>query len=108
MIVLKSPSCLRKTDVVLVNPASRKIGNLSAIEPPIWAGLMADVYQERGLKVVIIDADAQQLTPPEIIGQISRLAPDEIVIVVMGINPSASSTPKMPLKFSVWEAFLKA
>ena len=92
---MKSPSCLKHTDVVLVNPPSRKIGNLSAIEPPIWAGLMADVYQERGLKVAIIDADAERLNHPQIVERITKLRPSEIVIVVMGINPSASSTPKM-------------
>ena len=95
MIALKSPSCLKHTDVVLVNPLSRKIGNLSAIEPPIWAGLMADNYQQRGLSVAIIDADVERLTHPQIVERITKLRPSEIVIVVMGINPSASSTPKM-------------
>src|SRR3990167_5168583 len=95
MTALKSPSHLSQMDAVLVNPQSRKIGNLSAIEPPIWAGMMADNYLQQGLKVAIIDADAEKLTHNQIAERISKLKPSEIVIVVMGINPSASSTPKM-------------
>ena len=56
---------------------------------------MADNYLQQGLKVAIIDADAEKLTHNQIAERISKLKPSEIVIVVMGINPSASSTPKM-------------
>src|SRR5207245_1695351 len=55
-------------DLLLVNPGSRTqvyqalANTLAAIEPPVWAGLMAAFARNRGLSVAILDAEAEGLT----------------------------------------------
>lgn len=53
-------------DVLLVNAPSRLdvYGTLSqraAVEPPVWAGLLARYLRDRGWKVDILDAEAEGL-----------------------------------------------
>ena len=54
-------------DLVLINPASRpqvyqSLGaKLTAVENPVWAGLMATFCRLKGLSVEIIDAEAEEL-----------------------------------------------
>jgi anaerobic magnesium-protoporphyrin IX monomethyl ester cyclase len=58
-------------DLVLVNPGGRAriyqslATELTAIEPPVWAGLMASFVRQRGHSVAIIDANAEGLGPEE-------------------------------------------
>ncbi len=84
------------TDLVLVNPNNRVPSPYAAIEPPLWLGLIAGdrLYTS---KVAIVDAEAEGLTIEETVTRVKELNPKEILIVVMGNNPSVSSTPKMPL-----------
>ena len=57
-----------RPDLVLVNPASRPqvyqslAETLSAVEPPVWAGLMATYVRNQGFGVEIIDAEAEWLS----------------------------------------------
>ena len=68
---------------ILINPkSSNPFNEFKAIEPPIWCAMLA---QEGD---TIID---NEVSP---IGEIADN--DETLIVVMGNNPSVSSTPKMP------------
>ncbi len=86
-----------KLDVVLVNPGSRRevyqdLGvELTAIEPPTWAGMLATFCRNRGFSVDIIDAEALNLSPESVAQEVgdrdSRLA----VVVVYGHQPSAST-----------------
>jgi len=88
-------------DLVLVNPGSRteiyqKLGaTLSAIEPPIWAGLMATFVRLKGYEVRIVDANAENLGPQAAAERVLDLHPRLVGIVVYGHNPSAS-TQVMP------------
>ena len=90
-----------KTDLVLVNPGARsgtygKLGpSLAGVEPPLWCGLLASFVRQKGYTVKIIDADAENLSPDETAGRVFEENPLLVNIVVMGTNPSASSTPKM-------------
>ena len=58
-----------KTDLLIVNPGNaskiyQSLGeSLSAIEPPIWAGLIATFVRSRGFSVEIVDANATGLGP---------------------------------------------
>ena len=79
--------------VLIVNPNNRLRTPLAAIEPPIWAGLISNYYLGSG----ILDAEAHDFTLEDTINGINALKPDEVIIVVMGNNPSVSSTPKMPI-----------
>jgi len=66
--------------MILVNPKSPNPHKFKALEPPIWCGLLASDRDE------IVDYE---------IGQSANVNGKNIVIVVMGSNPSVSSTPKM-------------
>jgi radical SAM superfamily enzyme YgiQ (UPF0313 family) len=92
---------MKKVDLLLINPSNRKqtYGELndiiSGIEPPFWCGLLAAFIRKYGYNVMIIDADAEGWTPGYTAERIIELNPLLTNIVVLGTNPSASSTPKM-------------
>ncbi|HJX13203.1 MAG TPA: radical SAM protein [Dehalococcoidales bacterium] len=88
-------------DLLLINPGARaqmygKLGtSLAGIEPPLWCALLAAFIRERGYSVKILDSDADNLTPEQTAAKISEINPLLAGIIVLGVNPSASSTPKM-------------
>jgi anaerobic magnesium-protoporphyrin IX monomethyl ester cyclase len=88
-------------DLLLVNPGSRLqiyqgLGSsLAAIEPPVWAGLMASYVRGRGYSVEILDANAEDLAAAETAERVETLNPRLTAIVVYGQQPSAS-TQLMP------------
>ncbi|MBS0168855.1 MAG: cobalamin-dependent protein [Nitrospira sp.] len=90
-----------RLDVLLVNPGSRTqiyqaLGStLSAIEPPVWGGLIATFLRRRGISVDILDANAEDLLPEEVAARVKEQAPRLVVVLVYGHNPSAS-TQVMP------------
>jgi radical SAM superfamily enzyme YgiQ (UPF0313 family) len=92
----------KKLDLLLVNPSNRKqcyqdlSVSLQGIEPPIWCALTAGFIRDKGFSVEIIDADAENLDPISTSKKIIEYNPILTNIVVLGTNPSASSTPKMP------------
>src|SRR5438067_8016754 len=87
----------KKLDLVLINPGSRtqvyqSLGTrLTAVENPVWAGLMATFCRKKGLSVVILDAEAEQLVPAEVSERVDDLDPVLAVVVVYGHQPSAST-----------------
>jgi anaerobic magnesium-protoporphyrin IX monomethyl ester cyclase len=87
----------RKLDLVLINPSSRNhvyqsLGNtLSAVENPVWAGLMATFCRNHGLSVELIDAEAEELTAEQTAERVAYLKPMLAVVVVYGHQPSAST-----------------
>src|ERR1700751_191436 len=87
----------KQLDVVLINPGSRtqvyqSLGReLTAIENPVWAGLMATFCRTRGLAVEIIDAEADELTPDQVAERVRYLKPVLAAVVVYGHQPSAST-----------------
>ena len=78
--------------MLIVNPNHRLQTELSAIEPPLWAGLIASRK-----RADILDAEAFNLSLDDTEFVIRRRKHKNIMIVVMGNNPSVSSTPKMPV-----------
>jgi anaerobic magnesium-protoporphyrin IX monomethyl ester cyclase len=91
----------KRLDLLLVNPGGRTqvyqslASELAAVEPPIWAGLMATFIRKRGFSVRILDTDAESLTPEEAVDRIAEMTPILAAVVVFGHNPSAS-TQVMP------------
>ena len=91
----------RALDLLLINPGSRlqvyqSLGNeLAAIEPPVWAGMMASFIRRRGYSVAIVDAEAEHLSPPQVADRVEDLEPRLTAVVVYGHQPSAS-TQNMP------------
>lgn len=96
-----TPLMIRRLDLLLINPGSRmqvyqSLGNeLAAVEPPVWAGMMASFVRGRGQSVAILDAEAERLTPAEVAERVEAAAPRLAAIVVYGHQPSAS-TQNMP------------
>ena len=88
---------MTQLDLVLVNPGSRMrlyqaLGKkLTAVENPVWAGLIATFVRAKGFSVEIIDAEADDLTPEEIAARVKSLSPILAAIVVYGHQPSAST-----------------
>jgi radical SAM superfamily enzyme YgiQ (UPF0313 family) len=84
-------------DLVLVNPGSRariyqSLGKrLTAVENPVWAGLIATFARAKGFSVEIVDAEADQLTPVQTAERVKELSPALVAIVVYGHQPSAST-----------------
>jgi len=87
----------KRLDAVLINPGSRMLvyqglgSTLTAIEPPVWAGLMATFLRRRGHQVSIIDAEAEELTPEQTAERVAALDPLLTAVVVYGHQPSAST-----------------
>jgi radical SAM superfamily enzyme YgiQ (UPF0313 family) len=88
-------------DLLLVNPGARaqvygKLGSsLSGIEPPLWCALLAAFVREHGYSVKIIDAEVENWSPEQTAEKIAEYNPALTAVIVLGSNPSASSTPKM-------------
>tara|TARA_Y100000310_G_scaffold79271_2_gene75952 strand:+ start:2876 stop:4129 length:1254 start_codon:yes stop_codon:yes gene_type:complete len=88
-------------DLLIVNPNNRIVSPFAGIEPPLWAGLIASHYKQQGLEVAILDAEALDYPANRTAREVRNLDPKKIIIVVMGNNPSASSTPKMKVAKSL-------
>jgi radical SAM superfamily enzyme YgiQ (UPF0313 family) len=88
-------------DLVLINPSSSKrvyqslASELAAIEPPVWAGLMASYVRGKGLSVEIIDAQAENLSADETAQMAVDFGAPLVAVVAYGQQPSAS-TQVMP------------
>jgi radical SAM superfamily enzyme YgiQ (UPF0313 family) len=86
-----------QVDLVLVNPGDRRqiyqaLGeNLSAVEPPVWVGLMATFARRRGFSVEVIDSHAEELGAEATAQRVAEMAPRLVAVVVYGHQPSAST-----------------
>jgi anaerobic magnesium-protoporphyrin IX monomethyl ester cyclase len=84
-------------DILFVHPnASKKIyqelaENHSAIEPPIWAGMLANSVRSAGFSVAILDAEAERLDYESAAIRVTEYKSRIVCLVVYGQQPSASS-----------------
>jgi anaerobic magnesium-protoporphyrin IX monomethyl ester cyclase len=84
-------------DLVLVNPGSRAriyqgLGtSLTAVENPVWAGLIATYVRRQGFSVAIVDAEADELSPEQAAARAIEQNPHLVAVVVYGHQPSAST-----------------
>ena len=96
-------------DLLLVNPGThwgiyQSLGPvLTAVEPPVWVGLMAAFVRNKGFSVAVLDANAEGLTPEETGARVTSMNPRLTAVVVYGHNPSAS-TQVMPSAGAVCRA----
>jgi len=88
---------MKKLDVLFVHAnASQKIyqdlaKDFSAIEPPIWAGMLASHCRLKGFSVDILDCEALHLNEEESAQKIAGAPARRVCFVVYGQQPSASS-----------------
>ena len=88
---------MSQLDILFINTtASRKnyqdlSKDFSAIEPPIWAGMLASHCLKKGFSAEILDCEALCLDDPQAAGQVKEMDPRVACFVVYGQQPSASS-----------------
>lgn len=88
---------MKQLDALFIHPnAAKKIyqdlaKDFSAIEPPIWAGMLAGHCLKKGFSAEILDCEALGLTDEEAAEKIKKANPRLAVVVVYGQQPSASS-----------------
>jgi radical SAM superfamily enzyme YgiQ (UPF0313 family) len=85
-------------DIVIVKPGSQKqlYGELSAfdltaIEPPLWAAVLAASMRDLGYSVALYDAEAENWNHEETAQRIQEIDPILAAVFVSGTNPSAST-----------------
>lgn len=84
-------------DLLIIHPGAAHgiygaLGDdLVAVEPPLWARLIAGYVKDRGHSVKIIDAEAERLTPQQMVYAVSGLFPRLVCLAVYGHQPSAST-----------------
>ena len=83
-------------DLLLVNVPSRQrvyglLTEFAAIEPPVWAGLIAGAARRAGFSVAILDAEAEKLTVAQTALRIFELQPRLAAFSIYGQQPSAST-----------------
>jgi anaerobic magnesium-protoporphyrin IX monomethyl ester cyclase len=99
----------RRLDALLINPGGRtqiyqSLGpKLTAVESPIWTGLLATFLRRRGLAIDVLDANAEELTPEQTAQRIVDANPLLAVVVAYGHNPSAT-TQIMPFAGAVCQS----
>ena len=87
----------KKLDALFIHPnASKKIyqdlsKDFSAIEPPIWAALLANHVRQAGYEVKILDCEAERLSAGESADMVNNFEARLNVVVVYGQQPSAST-----------------
>ena len=87
----------RKLDILFVHTNSSKkvyqdlAKSHSAIEPPIWAAMLAKHCQIKGFGVQILDCEAERLSADESAKAINNIDANVVCFVVYGQQPSASS-----------------
>lgn len=69
----------------------QNLSEFAAIEPPIWAGMLAKALQANGQSVYLLDQQAMSVTDKQVVEMANTLQPQLIVIVVYGHQPSAST-----------------
>jgi len=89
---------MNNVDIVLIKPGSQKqlYGdlsefNLTAIEPPLWAALLAAYLREKGYSVVLYDAEVENWSYEEIAQKTIDADPILAAVIASGTNPSAST-----------------
>jgi len=89
---------MAEVDILIVKPGSQQqiYGELSsfdltAIEPPLWAALLAAYLRNLGYSVELFDAEVEQMSHEKTAERIKEIAPVLAVISVSGSNPSAST-----------------
>jgi radical SAM superfamily enzyme YgiQ (UPF0313 family) len=88
---------MKQLDILFVHAgASKKIyqdlsKDFSAIEPPIWAGMLASHCLKRGFGAEVLDCEALGLDDAQAARKVTEFNPRAACFVVYGQQPSASS-----------------
>jgi anaerobic magnesium-protoporphyrin IX monomethyl ester cyclase len=95
--LLKRKKQMSNLDILFVHSnASKEIyqdlsKDHSAIEPPIWAAMLANHCRTKNLSTAILDAEAEKFNIQQAVNEIINIKPKIACFVVYGQQPSASS-----------------
>jgi radical SAM superfamily enzyme YgiQ (UPF0313 family) len=84
-------------DLVLINPGTGSLtyqdlaNDLTAIEPPLWTGIIATYARNHGFSVKIIDAEAEHFDAKTVAERVAAYKPRLVGMIVFGHQPSAST-----------------
>ncbi|MCC8195109.1 MAG: B12-binding domain-containing radical SAM protein [Deltaproteobacteria bacterium] len=84
-------------DVVLLRPNDKKAvyngvtPGATASDPPYWLALMGGWLRDKGIRVRLIDAEADNISPEETAAQLREINPRLIGILTLGSNLTAST-----------------
>ena len=82
-------------DIVLINPSSpstyQDLGDLTAVEPPLWCRMIAGWLSDNGYVVALVDQAAEGLSHEAVAQRVRAFYPALVAIVVEGHQPSAST-----------------
>jgi len=97
MQTIKGDNMEHEIDVLFVHPNGSPIiyqelsKTYSAIEPPIWAGLLANNARKNNFKTKILDCEAERFGAEESANAIKAINPRLVALVIYGQQPSAST-----------------
>lgn len=84
-------------DVVLIRPNDKKAvyngitPGVTASDPPYWLALMGGWLRDQNVRVVLLDAEADNVSPEESARQIADFSPALVGILTLGSNLTAST-----------------
>lgn len=88
---------MKQIDILFIQPNTAHgiyqelSSDFSAIEPPIWAGMLASHCRAKGYGVDILDSEALRLSDATSVQRVKDAKPRMACLVVYGQQPSASS-----------------
>ena len=100
---------MSKLDVLFVHPNGAPIiyqklsKEYSAIEPPIWAALLAQNARKNGYSTKILDCEALRIDAKESAAAIGDHNPKLVAIVIYGQQPSASTQNMVGARYLLQE-----
>ncbi len=84
-------------DLVLIKPNDKKNvygtlpGQYTAIDPPYWLALMGGYMRDKGINVVLIDAEHANASPDDTAKKVASLHPKLVGVLLLGSNLTAST-----------------
>ncbi|MCI8490137.1 MAG: B12-binding domain-containing radical SAM protein [Lachnospiraceae bacterium] len=83
-------------DLLLIRPNDQKkvysaVTEFTAVEPPFWAASIAAYVRDKGIRVEILDAEAENIPPEDVVIQIKKKNPKLIGLIITGNHLSAST-----------------
>ena len=100
---------MKQLDVLFVHPNGAPIiyqklsKEYSAIDPPIWAALLANNARKNGYSAKILDCEAARIDAAESASMIGYYRPKLVAIVIYGQQPSASTQNMIGARLLVQE-----
>ena len=88
---------MARLQLLIINPSAHRqvyqglSNEQAAIEPPIWAAMLANAVRHSGYSTLLLDSDGERMGYSEIADQVKELNPHLVAVVVYGQQPSAST-----------------